>query len=67
MKLLIGIGVGMLAQLLTFLQLQGRWKFQWMKDHPHIVVLLGIPISYLFMYSVQCMVFYLGLQLLVFS
>jgi len=37
MKLLIGIGVGVLAQLLTFLQLQGRWKFPWMKDHPHIV------------------------------
>jgi hypothetical protein len=56
MKLLIGIGMGMLAQLLTFIQLQGRWKFPWMKDHPHIVVWLGIPISYLFMYSVQCMV-----------
>jgi hypothetical protein len=56
MKLLTGIGVGVLAQLLTFLQLQGRWKFPWMKEHPHIVVWLGIPISYLFMYSVQCMV-----------
>ena len=50
MKLLIGIGVGVLAQLLTFLQLQGRWKFPWMKEHPHLVVWLGIPISYLFMY-----------------
>ena len=46
----------MLAQLLTFIQLQGRWKFQWMKDHPHLVVWMGIPISYLFMYSVQNMV-----------
>ena len=60
MKLLIGIGVGVLAQLLTFLQLQGRWKFQWMKDNPHLVVWLGIPISYLFMYSVQCMVEHFG-------
>jgi len=63
MKLLIGIGVGILAQLLTFLQLQGRWKFPWMKEHPHIVVWLGIPISYLFMYSVQCMVEHFGGQL----
>ena len=63
MKLLIGIGMGLLAQLLTFIQLQGRWRFPWMKDHPHIVVWLGIPISYLLMHSVQYTVEYFGGQL----
>ena len=60
MKLLFGIGVGLMAQALTFVQLQGRFKFPWMKEHPHIVVWLGIPISYMFMYSVQCMVEHFG-------
>jgi hypothetical protein len=32
MKLLLGMLVGVLAQTLTFLQLQGRWKFEWMKE-----------------------------------
>ena len=56
MKLLLGMLIGMVAQSLTFLQLQGRWKFEWMKDHQWVVVLLGIPISILFMMSVSLMV-----------
>lgn len=56
MKLLLGMLVGVLAQTLTFLQLQGRWKFEWMKDHQWVMVLLGIPISILFMTSVSLMV-----------
>jgi putative Ca2+/H+ antiporter (TMEM165/GDT1 family) len=56
MKLLLGILVGVLAQTLTFLQLQGRWKYEWMRDHQWVMVLLGIPISILFMTSVSLMV-----------
>ena len=56
MKLLVGVIVGMLAQSLTFLQLQGRFKFEWMKNHQWVMVLLGIPISILFMTSVSLMV-----------
>lgn len=56
MKLILGMLVGVLAQTLTFLQLQGRWKYEWMKDHQWVMVLLGIPISILFMTSVSLMV-----------
>jgi hypothetical protein len=56
MNLIYGILIGLIAQLLTFIQLQGRFKYDWMKDNPHIMVLLGIPISYLFMASVKFMV-----------
>ena len=56
MNLIIGVICGITAQLLTFLQLQGRWKFDWAKENPGWMVLLGIPISYLFMVSVQHMV-----------
>jgi len=56
MNLIIGIICGISAQLLTFLQLQGRWKFEWAKENPWWMVLLGLPISYLFMASVQHMV-----------
>ena len=56
MNLIIGMLLGMTAQFLTFVQLQGRWKFEWMKNHQWIMVLLGIPISILFMTSVSLMV-----------
>lgn len=56
MKLVLGMLVGTLAQILTFLQLQGRWKYEWMKDNQWAMVLLGIPISILFMTSVSLMV-----------
>ena len=63
MKLLLGMLIGLTAQALTFLQLQGRWKFEWMKTHQWAVVLLGIPISILFMTSVGLMVEHFNGQL----
>jgi putative Ca2+/H+ antiporter (TMEM165/GDT1 family) len=63
MKLILGMLIGMTAQALTFLQLQGRFKFEWMKTHQWVVVLLGIPISILFMTSVGLMVEHFNGQL----
>ena len=55
-KLIIGIVFGMFAQIFTFLQLQGPIKYDWFKNHYWLVVLMGIPISMLYMYSVKNMV-----------
>ena len=55
-NLLIGMFFGFLAQVATFYQLQGQLKFEWFKNHYWLTVLMGIPISMLFMYSVKNMV-----------
>ena len=55
-KLLIGIIFGFMAQTMTFFQLQGPLKYNWLRDHYWLNVLMGIPISMLFMYSVKNMV-----------
>jgi hypothetical protein len=55
-ELLLGVIFGFIAQIVTFFQLQGRIKYEWIKEHYWITVLLGIPISMLFMYSVKNMV-----------
>jgi multidrug transporter EmrE-like cation transporter len=55
-KLLIGVLFGILAQTLTFFQLQGPMKYEWFKNHYWLVVLMGIPVSMLFMYSVKSMI-----------
>ena len=52
-NLLIGMFFGFLAQVATFYQLQGPLKFEWFKNHYWLTVLMGIPISMLFMYSVK--------------
>jgi multidrug transporter EmrE-like cation transporter len=53
MKLLYGILFGLIAQILTFIQLQGQMKYEWFKNHPIIIEFIGVPISYLFMMSVK--------------
>jgi multidrug transporter EmrE-like cation transporter len=52
-SLIIGVLFGFLAQIGTFFQLQGHMKYQWAKDNYWLMVLMGIPISILFMYSVK--------------
>ena len=51
--LLIGMLFGLIAQVLTFFQLQGQLKYEWFKTHYWVIVLMGIPISMAFMYSVE--------------
>jgi len=54
--LLVGIFFGLLAQIGTFFQLQGPLKYEWFKNHYWATVMMGIPISMLFMYSVKNMI-----------
>ena len=51
--LLVGIMLGFLAQIFTFFQLQGSLKYDWFKNNYWLVVLMGIPISMLYMTSVK--------------
>ena len=53
MDLLKGFIYGLIAQVITFLQLQGQMKYSILKNNTWFVVLLGLPISYLFMISVR--------------
>ena len=59
-KILIGVIFGILAQTMTFFQLQGPIKYDWFKNHYWLVVLMGIPISMLFMFSVKNMILAYG-------
>lgn len=53
MNLFKGMIFGFIAQVLTFFQLQGQIKIEWFKNHPILVAFMGVPISLLFMHSVQ--------------
>jgi len=55
-NIVIGIFFGILAQVATFYQLQGPMKYEWFKNHYWLTVMMGIPISMLFMFSVKNMI-----------
>lgn len=53
MDLIKGFIYGLIAQIITFVQLQGQLKYDILKNNTWFVVLMGLPISYLFMISVK--------------
>jgi len=60
MALLIGMLLMLLAQILTFYQFQGQLKYQWFKDNYWVIVLMGIPISMMYMESVRQIITHYG-------
>lgn len=55
MKIVYALLLGALAQVISFIQLQGQviWKFP--KDNPYVMMLLGLPISLIFIHSTRIM------------
>lgn len=63
MNLLLGMFYGLMAQILTFLQLQGNIKYHWFEKYPILLLSTAIPISYLYIKSVEYMVVYYNGQI----
>jgi hypothetical protein len=55
-KLYMGIIYAVLAQIMTYFQLQGNVKWNWYEKYPFIVYFMSIPMTYLYIKSVQCFV-----------
>ena len=49
-NLIISLFLILIAQTLTYLQLQCQFFWTWAKEHPIIISLFGAPISLLFIY-----------------
>ena len=60
MHIIYGILWGIVAQVTTYIQLQGQLKFEWLKQNMWFGVLMGIPISFMFMQSVKNFVLAFG-------
>jgi multidrug transporter EmrE-like cation transporter len=56
MDFILGLLYGIVAQIITFIQLQGQFKFQWAKDNPIYMALIGFPLSLIYIKSVKHMV-----------
>ena len=53
MNLFLGILLGTIGQIFVFLQIQGSIKYQLLQDYKWLVLLSGIPISWLFIESIK--------------
>ena len=50
-SLLIGSFLYLLGQILVWYQINGQFINTWVKEHPWVMSLLGIPISYIYIYA----------------
>lgn len=53
MKLLYGTILAIIGQILTFIQMQGGYKWKLYEKYPLLTLLLSIPISWCFIKSVH--------------
>jgi len=56
MNFILGLLYNIFAQILTFVQLQGQFKYTWMKDNPLLLAAFGFPLSLIYITSVKHMV-----------
>jgi len=56
MKLLLGILLFLLAHIITFFQLNGQFKWEWFSKHEWVLALMGIPISFLYIWATKAAV-----------
>jgi hypothetical protein len=52
-SLVIGLGFFIVAHVLTWFQLNGQFFNNWFKENNWIVILFGLPISYMFIYGTK--------------
>jgi hypothetical protein len=55
-KLFIGISLGFLGQIGSFMQLQGAIKYNWYEKYLWLILISSIPISWLYIKSVTYLV-----------
>ena len=51
MKLIYGMIIVVIAQIIAFFQLQGQSRWLWAKENAFILMFLGLPISFLYIKS----------------
>ena len=50
---LISIGLMVVAQTLSFLQIQSQFFWEWAKNNPFYLSLIGVPLSYILITAVK--------------
>jgi hypothetical protein len=52
-KLITGTLLFLLGQTLVWYQINGQFISEWIKQHPLVMSLMGVPISFIYIYATQ--------------
>ena len=52
-SLLYGILWFLLAHIVVFFQLNGQFKWDWFKEHEWVMALMGVPISFIYIWGTK--------------
>tara|TARA_B100001094_G_C18157525_1_gene787322 strand:+ start:48 stop:395 length:348 start_codon:yes stop_codon:yes gene_type:complete len=52
-NLLYGITFFLTAHFITWFQLNGQFKWEWFKEHEWVMALIGIPLSFLYIWGTK--------------
>jgi hypothetical protein len=52
-SLITGILYFLLAHIMVFFQLNGQFKWSWFKEHEWVMAIIGIPISFLYIWGTK--------------
>lgn len=55
MKIVYALTLSVIAQIISFIQLQGQMLWKFPKDNPYVMMLLGLPISLIFIKTTKIM------------
>jgi hypothetical protein len=62
MKIVYGLLLMALAQTISFIQLQGQMAWKFPRENPYVMMLLGLPISLIFIKTTKMFFFRLSLN-----
>ena len=51
--LISGVTFFLLAHIMVFFQLNGQFKWGWFKEHEWVMAIIGIPISFLYIWATK--------------
>ena len=52
-NLISGIVFFIVAHIIVFFQLNGQFKWEWFKEHEWVMAIIGIPISFLYLWGTK--------------
>ncbi len=53
LQILQGFLIFILAHIIVFFQLNGQFKWEWFKEHEWVMAIIGIPISFLYIWGTR--------------
>ena len=52
-SIIYGVSCFLIAHIVTWFQLNGQFKWEWFREHEWVMALIGVPISFLYIWGTK--------------